>query len=154
MHDRGVPVVDVREPDEYTGGHVPGATLIPVGSLYGRTDELPQNQEIIFVCGAGLISSALDVYIRDMRYIVESANTVLFWLVPIFYPFDAITERYREVYQYNPIAAMVMAMRNILLEARPPAWSLLRNLTISSLVVFGIGWLVFQKLKRRFYNYL
>lgn len=53
MIDRGIPVVDVREPEEYTSGHIPGATLIPVGSLFGRTDELPQGREIIFTCAVG-----------------------------------------------------------------------------------------------------
>ena len=30
---RGALVVDVREPSEYADGHVPGAQLVPLGSL-------------------------------------------------------------------------------------------------------------------------
>jgi ABC-type polysaccharide/polyol phosphate export permease len=47
-----------------------------------------------------------------------------------------------------------MAQRNIFLQARPPAESLLLKLSLSSVGMLVVGLIVFQKLKRRFYNYL
>jgi lipopolysaccharide transport system permease protein len=110
--------------------------------------------EVIFVCGMALMFSALDVYVRDMRYLVESANTVLFWLVPIFYSFSIIPEQYHPIYRLNPVAAVVMAFRNVLLEGRPPAQTLLLNLVLVSSISLGLGFLVFNVLRRRFYDYL
>jgi len=110
--------------------------------------------EIIFVCGLALMFSALNVYARDMRYVVESANMVLFWLVPIFYGFNVIPAAYREVYQFNPIAALVLACRNILLDHVPPPTPLLLKLVFSSCLVFVVGFIVFRLLRKRFYDYL
>src|SRR5688572_13386454 len=102
--------------------------------------------EVVFVCGLGLMFSAINVFIRDIRYVVDSFNVVLFWLVPIFYPFSMIPERYVDLYQYNPVAALVLASRNILLEGKAPPNSLLYKLSISSLLMLGLGWIVFNKL--------
>ena len=110
--------------------------------------------EIVFVCGISLITASLNVFIRDIRYVVESLNTVLFWLVPIVYSFSIIPPAYKEVYQFNPVAALVLALRDILLDGAPPAPSLLIKLTVSSLVALGIGLLVFRRLKPAFYDYL
>ena len=33
-------LVDVRQPGEYEGGHIPGTKLIPIGELEDRLDEL------------------------------------------------------------------------------------------------------------------
>lgn len=49
----GAAIVDVREPHEYEAGHVPGAALIPVNSVYARREELPKDKDVIFVCAVG-----------------------------------------------------------------------------------------------------
>jgi len=110
--------------------------------------------EICFVLGLAYMFSALNVYVRDIRYVVESANTVLFWLVPIFYSFDRIPDKYKVVYQFNPVAALVLMMRTILLRGEAPATSTLLNLVIVSFFMLGIGLLVYRRLMTRFYEYL
>ena len=53
MISNGADVIDVRNPDEYQAGHVPGATLIPVNSVFARREELPRDKDLIFVCAVG-----------------------------------------------------------------------------------------------------
>lgn len=43
----GATLLDVRQPQEYSAGHMPGAKLIPVGELESRWTELPLKQPII-----------------------------------------------------------------------------------------------------------
>ncbi len=106
--------------------------------------------EVVFTCGMGLITSALDVYFRDVRYIVESANRILFWAVPIFYSFAIIPQKYHLIYQLNPISAVVLATRNILLEAKAPPFSLLWKLLVVSFFCLGVGAWLFDRLERKF----
>jgi rhodanese-related sulfurtransferase len=52
-HRDGAVVVDVREPFEYAGGHVPGAVLIPLRQLASRVAELPHDAPVYVVCASG-----------------------------------------------------------------------------------------------------
>jgi rhodanese-related sulfurtransferase len=38
----GVPLIDVREPDEYAAGHVPGAVNLPMSTIGEHLDQLPE----------------------------------------------------------------------------------------------------------------
>jgi SulP family sulfate permease len=46
-------VIDVREPREYKGGHIPEAKLMPLPGLLSNGSELSKTQEIVFVCRSG-----------------------------------------------------------------------------------------------------
>ena len=50
-----VVVLDVREPEEFTGplGHIRGAILLPLGDLSKRAGELPKDRPVVAVCRAG-----------------------------------------------------------------------------------------------------
>jgi rhodanese-related sulfurtransferase len=49
----GAFVLDVREPDEWVAGHIEGATLIPLGELESRVDEVPADKQVVVVCRSG-----------------------------------------------------------------------------------------------------
>jgi len=49
----GAVVIDVRDPDEYVSGHLPGARLIPLGQLSDRVAEVPHGQRVYVVCASG-----------------------------------------------------------------------------------------------------
>lgn len=46
-------IIDVREPEEFAVGRIPGATLIPLGELASRTDEVPTDKPVVMVCRSG-----------------------------------------------------------------------------------------------------
>lgn len=46
-------ILDVREPSEFQSGHIDGATLIPLGSLASRLNEVPKDKPVVVVCRSG-----------------------------------------------------------------------------------------------------
>lgn len=52
-HGEKLNMLDVREHEEWAGGHVEGAKHIPLGQLAQRLDELDPSQETIVICRSG-----------------------------------------------------------------------------------------------------
>jgi len=94
------------------------------------------------------------VFIRDTRYVVESFNLVLFWLVPIFYSFTIIPAKYVTIYRFNPVAALVLATRDIMIDRHSPPPSIMINMAIAASISIAMGLLIFSRLKRRFYEHI
>lgn len=71
-HAAGVPVIDVREPQEYVEGHVPGSPLIPMGDVVERVDEFPLTGEVLLICRTGNRSARAAEWLR--RQGVDAIN--------------------------------------------------------------------------------
>jgi rhodanese-related sulfurtransferase len=46
-------LIDVREPDEWRQGHIPGAMSIPLAQLGARLSVLPRDRDIVLICRSG-----------------------------------------------------------------------------------------------------
>jgi len=51
LSEGGVTIVDVREPHEFAGGHIPGAINLPLSRF--RPDEIPAGKPPVLICQAG-----------------------------------------------------------------------------------------------------
>ena len=54
FQEKGGFVLDVRTPEEFSIGAIPGAKNIPLDSLRQNLGEIPQNREVLIYCGVGL----------------------------------------------------------------------------------------------------
>lgn len=52
LHDGGIALIDVREPEEYAEARVPGAVLISLDSIPERASELP-DEHLYMICAVG-----------------------------------------------------------------------------------------------------
>jgi lipopolysaccharide transport system permease protein len=110
--------------------------------------------EVLFMCGLTLITAALDVFYRDIRYLAEASGMVMFWLVPVFYSLEMVPHRYHLLFIVNPIAAVALADRAVLLHGQAPAVPLMVTLSAISLGVFLLGLRAFSRLERNLADYL
>ena len=57
--DKDLMVLDVRQPAEWSEGHIPGAVHITGAEITRRVDELPKQRPIAIICGSGYRSSVV-----------------------------------------------------------------------------------------------
>lgn len=69
-HPGQVQILDVREPDEFTGplGHIDGALLIPLGELAERIGELAKDRPVVAVCRAGSRSAQATAILQQAGF--------------------------------------------------------------------------------------
>lgn len=61
-------LVDVRQPEEYRAGHIPGARLVPLGELEARHSELAKDKKIVTYCRSGHRSMGAAILLCGMGF--------------------------------------------------------------------------------------
>jgi glyoxylase-like metal-dependent hydrolase (beta-lactamase superfamily II)/rhodanese-related sulfurtransferase len=61
-------VVDVREPNEYAEGHIPGAKSVPQADLAMHLDEIPKERDVLVACRSGSRSMAAARFLKALGY--------------------------------------------------------------------------------------
>ena len=86
--------------------------------------------QFVLVLGLALLLSVLNVYFRDVKHFVSLSMKILFYTVPVVYPLCLVPKHkevagmsipVRQLYEFNPLVAMVECYRAVLYDLRFPS---------------------------------
>ncbi len=67
-------VVDVREPEEWRAGRIPGSRWIPMNELPDRIGELDQQRPVVTVCRSGHRSGQMAEFLTERGYRADNLD--------------------------------------------------------------------------------
>ncbi|MDR0463051.1 MAG: ABC transporter permease [Pseudomonadales bacterium] len=106
--------------------------------------------QIIFTYGLGLITSTFNLFYRDIQYLLNLVVLMWMYLTPVMYPMEIFPENYRWIFQINPMAVLVNAYRDILLNGNPPNFLSLGIALALSIILIIVGFKIFKRLEGQF----
>lgn len=98
---------------------------------------------VVYGTALGLLFSSLNVYLRDVQYLVELGTMLLFWASPVVYSWQMVSEQLRsypillDMYTNNPLTLAVIGFQKafwVAGEDVPQPSDLLLRLTIALLI--------------------
>jgi lipopolysaccharide transport system permease protein len=110
--------------------------------------------QLLLTIGLGYALCAANVYLRDVRIVVEVALLLGFYLTPVFYDAESVPAGYRFLLQLNPMARLLNAYRDILVEGRLPEPGPLFVLLASCTAIFVAGYSIYRRTSPAFVDEL
>ena len=106
--------------------------------------------EYILGLGIALISSALDVYFRDLEYILGVIAMAWTYLTPVMYSIDIVPKNLLPIFMLNPMTPIIIGCRDILYYGRIPQLSTTIQGFCLGILTILIGSIIFNKLEKHF----
>lgn len=100
--------------------------------------------------GLLFILSAINVYVRDIEYLVAFLTNLLFYATPILYTANMFPTSIRWVLYLNPMSHLMDAYRNIFYYQAMPNLGSLLYIGLLALIILELGYLIFKKLEKGF----
>lgn len=107
-------------------------------------------QSAVLALGCGLILTSVTAKYRDLSVMVSFFLQAWMYITPVVYPASAVGEAYRFLYMLNPVTPFMEAFRYGFLGVGTFSWGYMSLSLAVSLVVLGIGLLLFRRTERTF----
>ncbi|MDG1127007.1 MAG: ABC transporter permease [Hellea sp.] len=109
---------------------------------------------LVFTLGVSWFLSALGVYVRDISQVLNPFVTACLFVGPVLYPRSVLPESLQPYLSLNPLTVIVEQMQSVLIWGKLPDFTALGIYTIVAVLIAGLGWLWFQKLRPGFADVL
>ena len=108
---------------------------------------------LTFTCGLSLLTSSLDVFYRDINFIVQAIILVWFYVTPIIYPLQSIPSAYLPIFYLNPLSGIFTMLQQPFLDQPFPLPVLIAQISLIGIITV-LGIYVFKKQSRYFTDWL
>jgi lipopolysaccharide transport system permease protein len=109
---------------------------------------------IFLILGIGWLLASLGVYLRDVTQVIGVTTTVLMFLSPIFYPLEALPEKYRSFLYVSPLTDVIEKSRDLMIWGKGLDWTGWILFLSVSIIVSWLGFAWFQKTRKGFADVL
>jgi ABC-type polysaccharide/polyol phosphate export permease len=107
--------------------------------------------QTVFLMGVAFIVSALNVYFRDTEVIVDVFMLAWFFLSPIVYNMEDLSQTNSQIlYWFNPMASLISSYRLILYNNAPPDALFFFRTLITCVATLIVGYLFFRRVAPNF----
>lgn len=106
--------------------------------------------QYLLVLAFSFIISSVTVYFRDLQHFIGVGLQLLFYGTPIVYSGDTIPESFKWIININPMSYIIGAYRDIFYNQKMPNLLQLGELAAVFIILCIIGYLIFNKLQKRF----
>lgn len=106
--------------------------------------------QYILCLGLSLIVSSVTVFFRDLQHFIGVILQLLFYATPIVYSIQTIPEQYRWILKVNPMTYIIEGYRDIFYNQCMPDMKMLGIVLIIGIATCIIGYIIFNKLQKKF----
>lgn len=104
----------------------------------------------IFTYGLALFFATINLFYRDVQYVLSLILVLWMYLTPVIYPVEMVPDQYRFIFKLNPMAVLINAYREVILGGNMPKLSSLAIALLVSLVTLYLGKKIFTRLEGLF----
>ena len=106
--------------------------------------------QYLLLIGISFIVSSVTVYFRDLQHFIGIALQLFFYATPIVYASNTIPENFQWILKFNPMTYVINGYRDIFYYQQMPDFASLAIVLIVSVALCVIGYMIFNKLQKRF----
>ena len=106
--------------------------------------------QVLLTLAVSLFASAVNVYYRDVKYVLPFCIQLWMYISPVIYPVSSVPDKFKSLYMLNPMAPIISGYRKVLLVGTSPDFHYLGISAFVSVIMLFLSYKYFKMVEMSF----